>query len=199
MSPTNLSRRALVRGAAVIPAVAVLPAAAFAADNPDAELLELGAELDAIIPQWHAQRAIDAKSRAAWKAACEAAGLPDIEYGSVSADEWRAHFEKRCAIRHANDIDETDDDGHGGSIAWNRIGDLTWPLIDAITELAAEQPPQTLAGLAVLARTMTLSWSEFWDPGYLEDGDTENGRHRTFIEAVCAFAGVKPVPEEVQS
>ena len=57
MSTKQLSRRALVRGAAAIPAIAVLPAAALAADNPDAELIALGAELEAVIPQWHAQRA----------------------------------------------------------------------------------------------------------------------------------------------
>ena len=50
MSPTNLCRRALVRGAAAIPAVAVLPAvSALVADNADVELLALGAQLDPII------------------------------------------------------------------------------------------------------------------------------------------------------
>jgi hypothetical protein len=197
MSTKQLSRRALVRGAAAIPAVAVLPGAALAADNPDAELIELGAELDAVIPQWHAQRAIDAKRSVAQDAACEAAGLPYIEYGSVSGEEYRAYFEKRCAIgRQAVDDNETDE--HGASIPWNNIHDQTWPLIDAITTLAADQPPQTLAGLAVLARTMTLSWSEFWDAGCMTEDD-DNRSHRAFMEAVCAFAGVKPVPEEVQS
>lgn len=188
---TNLSRRALVRGAAAIPAVAVLPAAAFAADNPDAELLELGAELDAVIPQWHAQRAIDAKESAAYEAACEAAGLPRIE--CMPIEEWRAYNEKRWAIRRQVVHDDDNNDEHGASIAWNNIHDQTWSLIDAITTLAASKPPQTLAGLAVLARTMTLSWSELWDE------DDEDRDHRAFMEAVCAFAGVKPVPKEAQS
>jgi hypothetical protein len=117
MSHENLSRRALVRGAAAIPAIAVLPAAAPAAGNPDAELIALGAELDAIIPQWHAQRAIDAKRSAAQDAAYEPAGFPYIEYGTIPGDEWRAYFETRCVIGRQVVGDDNEIDEHGASIA----------------------------------------------------------------------------------
>ena len=105
-------------------------------------------------------------------------------------EEWRAYNEKRWAIRRQVVHDDDNNDEHGASIAWNNIHDQTWSLIDAITTLAASKPPQTLAGLAVLARTMTLSWSELWDE------DDEDRDHRAFMEAVCAFAGVKPVPKD---
>ena len=82
-------------------------------------------------------------------------------------DEWRAYQEKRCAIGQQAIDDDHDNDGEGGSIAWNNITDQTWRLIDAITDLAASKPPQTLAGLAVLARTTTLSWSELWEPALM--------------------------------
>ena len=59
--------------------------------------------------------------------------------------------------------------------------------------VVASKPPQTLAGLGVLARTMTLSWSEMWDDS------KDEGEHRAFMKAVCVFVGVKPVPEEAQS
>jgi hypothetical protein len=65
-----------------------------------------------------------------------------------------------------------------------------WPLLDKIFS----HKPQTVAGLAVLARASTLYHSELWD-----DGVEEDGKHREFLETACAFLGVNPVPEEVQS
>jgi hypothetical protein len=71
------------------------------------------------------------------------------------------------------------------------IHDRQDPLIDAIMA----QQPRTLAGLAVVARAFTLHHAEQWEP------DADDGlHHRTFMEAVCAIAGVVPVPTEaVQS
>ena len=65
-----------------------------------------------------------------------------------------------------------------------------WPLLDKITS----HKPQTVAGRAVLTRASTLYHSELWD-----DGVEENGKHREFLEAACAFLGVNPVLEEAQS
>jgi hypothetical protein len=65
--------------------------------NPDAELLRLGVELEAVSVDWHAQGAIDRKDWADVDAALEAAGLPDINYGSLPDDEYRAYQLKRAA------------------------------------------------------------------------------------------------------
>ena len=54
MSPENLSRRALVASAAALPAIAVMPAIAAAAANPDGELIALGEELKALQPAYQA-------------------------------------------------------------------------------------------------------------------------------------------------
>jgi hypothetical protein len=185
---STLSRRHLVTAAAALPALA-LPAFASEAigpNHPDAELLRLGAELDIIIPEWHAQRAIDSARSAAMTAASDAAGFPDIPYGSLPDDEYRAYQDKRCAV-WSTVVGDTDDDND----PWDYIHDRMWPTIDAIMA----QKPRTLAGLAVFARAFTLHHAEQWEP------DADDGlHHRTFMEAMCAFAGVVPVPAEaVQS
>ena len=55
MTPENLSRRAIVAGAASVPALA-LPLAANAVGNPDAELVELSQELTRLWPAFAAAR-----------------------------------------------------------------------------------------------------------------------------------------------
>jgi hypothetical protein len=176
---STLSRRATIVGAVALPAAA-MPLPALSADN-DAELLRLGAELDAVIVEWHAQRGIDEQERAAHEAACDAAGLPKIEFGSIPDEEWRAHNDKRMAL-HQSDDPELE--------RWDRIHGKMWPAIDAIIALKAT----TVAGLAVKARAVSLSFAELWN----NETDWED-HHRRFIEAVCAFTGVTPVPLEVQS
>ena len=178
---SKLSRRALVTRAAALPALAV---PAFASDvigpnHPDAELLRLGAELDHIIAEWHAQRAIDKANCDLRDAACETAGLSDIEFGTMPDDEWLAYKEKRLAVRRAC-VNSGDDVN-----VWDDIHGRMWPMIDAIIERKA----QTLAGFAVQARAISLSYSELWD-----GGEGEGNHYRPFIEAACAFAGVLPVP-----
>jgi hypothetical protein len=76
---------------------------------------------------------------------------------------------------------------------WDDIHGHMWPTIDAIIGHRA----QTLAGFAVQARAVSLSYAELWD-----DEPEEGENHRQFIEAACTFAGVVPVPldaEAVQS
>jgi hypothetical protein len=190
---SSLSRRHLVTTAAALPALAVPAIADPNGPDPDAKLLRLGVELEALIVEWHAQRAIDADHSAAVAAAYEAAGLVDIDYKSATEDEWHAYQEKRNAIVNALHLDDDDLTDVGGSIAWEEFSDRQWPLIDAIMEHKA----QTLAGFAVQVRAVSLSHEELWSDGHAE------GEHLLpFIEAACAFAGVVPVPldaEAVQS
>jgi hypothetical protein len=221
---STLSRRHLVTTAAALPAIAVPAFASIVSDHPrtltgaevgdlyaslddgdkreisasirahraETELLRLGAELEALIVDWHAQQATDRKEWADVDAALETMGLPDIERGSLPDDEYRAYHLKRAAATDAildnrrNGLDE-----NGLSIAWTGLHDRQNPLIDAIMA----HKPRTLAGLAVIGRAFTLHHAERWEPG--ADDDLH---HRAFMEAVCGFAGVVPVPvEAVQS
>jgi hypothetical protein len=121
-----------------------------------------------------------------------AAGL-SVDHRSLPDDEFRAYLAKRDAVtgpiyRARGGVNEA-----GESIAWNDIHGRMWPMIDAIMSIK----PRTLAGFAVMARAFTLHHAEQWEP----DAD-DDLHHRTFMEAVCAFAGVVPVPlddEAVQS
>jgi hypothetical protein len=90
---STLSRRTLVTSAVALPALAVpqLTPEAFGPDHPDAELLPLGLELEQFEREWSLQQTIDAKQFAVWEAACIAAGLPRIEFGSVPVEEYRAY------------------------------------------------------------------------------------------------------------
>jgi hypothetical protein len=158
--------------------------AALRATVGDAELLRLGAELEAVIVDWHGQRAIDRKQSAAIKAALKAAGL-SVDHQSLPDDEFRAYLAKRDAVTGPIYRARGDTNEAGESIAWNDIHGRMWPTIDAIMAIQ----PRTLAGLAVMARAFTLHHAEQWEP----DAD-EGLHHRAFMEAVCAVAGVVPVP-----
>jgi hypothetical protein len=155
-------------------------------NHPDAELLRLGVELEALIVDWHAQQAVDRKEWADIDAALEAAGLPDIERGSLPDDDYRAYRLKRADATDAILRDRRGPD-YGVSIAWTNIHDRQDPLIDAIMAIK----PRTLAGLAVVARAFTLHHAEQWEHDY-----DEGLHHRAFMEAACAIAGVVPVPAE---
>ena len=50
--------------------------------------------------------------------------------------------------------------------------------------------PQTVAGLAVKARAMSLEHYTLWEGGDPSVIDPDNSR--PFLDSVCAFAGVKP-------
>jgi hypothetical protein len=180
MSSKNLSRRALVAAtAAAIPAAIAGPALADIGDDGDAELLRLGAQLDEAVAEFHTMSASDATRRFAWEVACEAAGLPwrrDNSFASIA--EWREYSEAREAIHEDPDPDPD---------RWDRFNDRRLPLVDAILAIK----PKTVAGLGVLARAFTLWKSQEW-----EHPEVQCSQDVAFMEAVCAFAGVLPVPIE---
>lgn len=189
-SGVSVSRRGLMnfvaKSAALATATAIggpalVPSLAEAASGADAELLQLGAELEVIVTEWHAQRAIDKAGTGTWEEACIRAGLPRIEFGSIPNEEWRAYQDKRGAIndRHARA------NADGADEAWGDIQDRMWPMIDDILECRA----QTVAGFTVQVRAVSLLHAELWDGGP-SDGDD----YRPFIDAACTFAGVVPVP-----
>jgi hypothetical protein len=60
--------------------------------------------------------------------------------------------------------------------------------LDTLTKEIISRKAETVAGLAVQARAMTVYYAELWDV------DDDNHDHRNFIEAVCAFVGITPEP-----
>jgi hypothetical protein len=193
MSHANLSRRAIMSGAAALPALAMPPVAsamsAEMGDNPDAELLALGTELDSIVAEWLALRETEISRWDAHEAACIRAGLPRIEHGSVPDDEWRAHLDKRAKVRmEYSEEEDAEHDEHGTNLVWESFHDRQHELCDELYTYK----PLTSAGLAVQARAFTLDYSEFWVDEYEADDN-----RRIFVELVCAFLGVVPVPMQV--
>jgi hypothetical protein len=185
MSPENLSRRALVRGAAAVPAVAglsaAIPALASAADNSDAELLALSAQLDRICEQWLAERALDDEHNAIFEARVFAETGIAFRDAPAITDENRNTGYWAVRDKVINETPHHDPD----LTEWGRIHGRMYPLVDKILTYKAH----TVAGLAVQAQAMALGHTELWD----EHEEEEGGCHRLFIEAVCAFVGVKPV------
>jgi hypothetical protein len=78
--------------------------------------------------------------------------------------------------------DETDE--RGLSVDWMDILET----LDTLTKEIISRKAETVAGLAVQARAMTVYYAELWDV------DDDNHDHRNFIEAVCAFVGITPEP-----
>jgi hypothetical protein len=116
---TNLSRRAMVRGAAAAPVLAATTA--IAAPHADAELLALGAELEPIMREWEAKTLRDCRARAAYEVACERAGLPRRKRNEFqSYNEWRAYMDRRLEVKTGEEADVDED---GCDIVWNSIGD----------------------------------------------------------------------------
>jgi hypothetical protein len=91
------------------------------------------------------------ESHTAWEAACKAAGLPRIAYGSVPDDEYRAHQLKRSAIR--TEEEELAEEELADSVSvWDKILDPLFKLVHEILPLKASTP----AGLAVQAKAVVL-------------------------------------------
>jgi hypothetical protein len=184
---SNLSRRSLVSSAAALPALAI-PAIAADVGNSDAELLALGIQLEVIIRDWVGQMTIDRVRLNAWEEACTATGLPYVDPDSFSDDDaWREYLKKRESVPRPY-ADEDEDKEHDEKL-WKSLFDR----VDSVNDKIFSHQPQTLAGLAVQVRAITLHWAEMWG----DEFDTGDSR-RMFIESFCVFVGVKPVPDEVE-
>jgi hypothetical protein len=147
---------------------------------------ELGVKLDAVISDWQAEVRLYRDETNVWNAACEAAGLPRLEFGEVPREEWNARNEARRELWYPEKAEHdareaATHDEHGMNIVWTDIHGRLYPIVDDILARRA----QTIAGLAVQARAAVMSEAHIWDA---RGEETE----RVFIEAVCAFVGVKP-------
>jgi hypothetical protein len=136
---SKLSRRSLVSSAVMLPALAV-PAVAADVGSPDAELLALGVQLEAVIRNWSTQAALDEKRREAWELACVAAGLPRIPFGSLPRAEWHDYQEKRSKVRAANFQPEEEDE-NGVTVDWAKILERRNLLVDDILSDKRAQSP----------------------------------------------------------
>jgi hypothetical protein len=102
MSPTNPRRRALVRGAAATPTVAVLPAgSALVADNADVQLLALSAQLNTIVRLGGKKRSIGKSApRGTQHASAPASRRSSLEaYGTIAIGDKRCRREAVGAAR----------------------------------------------------------------------------------------------------
>ena len=113
MSSANLSRRALVAGAASVPALAV-PALTANVDNPDAELIKLGeclkaasAEVDRLKPD-----------RCLYEAAKKAADWDDKAVDRPSASQRLEEALKQNGYRAASE-------------KWNAAANVEWEIAEA--------------------------------------------------------------------
>jgi hypothetical protein len=165
---TTTSRRAVLAGTAAASTAATLPAIAFPAVQPDAELLALGRQLDRLFamhrvacerykPQW------EVFSREAEKMA---ATVPN------SNDAWEA-MSKRVEAEYPVDYPHPDD-----------IIDVT----DGPSRVVMALPATTLAGLAVKARLAKFTCSKFWTETE-EDADWDHLVLRSLVDAVLEQAG----------
>jgi hypothetical protein len=174
---STTSRRAVLAGiAAAVPAA---PAVASLAHNPDAELLNLGEQLNRVIRDYNAQQLKDRPRRAVFEAKVEQVTGIARHNAPVSWDEDSpaavAYYEARSALARADHSDTDNDD------PWTDIHGRLYPIVDDILSRRA----QTVTGLAVQARAVVMAMAELWD-------GAGEGHERVFIEAVCAFVGVAP-------
>jgi hypothetical protein len=188
---------AIIGAAAAVPALAapavaaIMPETSAALPIPvptssaDAKLLALSPKLEALIADWKKRCSVDDRRHRSDEAARRRAGMPQIKFGSIPDDDWRAYQDKRMNIRgkyFAEEEAETNE--RGENVVWNGLFDRKSALIDAIYSYRA----QTAAGLAVQARAYSFDWIELWF-----DGDESQEDGRRFSELVCAFTGVTPV------
>jgi hypothetical protein len=182
MSKSTLTRRALVASTAAVPAAAALPLSAAVADPADAELLRLGAALDRIEQEWLVLHTADAKERAIVEAKIEAAtgisldNAPELTTENSEEGYWATRT-KVVKEHPCEDPDLTQ---------WGNVQDRLYPLADEILSLKASTP----AGLAVQAKAVAFAAADLWDP-VANEGDVHE---RLFIEAVCAFCNITPLP-----
>lgn len=180
MSNTNISRRAIMAGAATAPVFA-LPAVAIAADNPDAELLRLGEKLAVLERERAAMKAIDRKHSALLYAEIERrTGIARCDAPDYTTEDrggyWAVHHQVSKELEGPN----PDDEDETGATRWDRFNQRECPILPAILESRAA----TQEGLKLQARASALA-TDFWDGAAARDS-----YERLFIESVCAFFGL---------
>jgi hypothetical protein len=179
MSHANLSRRAIVAGAASMPALA-LPFAANAVGNPDAELVELSQELTRLWPAFAAARdESSAMNMATYDLLRQRFGSLD----SLPKETFHAEALKVEAETGADIVNE-------------KYEPLQAQIFD-IREKIALLPARSLAGLRAKAVLAINVHYHLWESP-AGDLDWDEGITRALIEAVCTVTDLD-VPLAVQS
>ena len=163
---TTTSRRAILAGAAFLPALTV-PALAYAA-HPDAELLALGKELARLIDVYEDAEKREAPNRSAWEK--ELARFRELDR-HVPNEEY---FEAGKRI--------------------DRDFPVAWPTSDDVLEMIAapshrivELPAHTLDGLKVKALLARHVCGHFWRASD-DDADWDHMVARSLIDAILRSA-----------
>jgi hypothetical protein len=179
----TLSRRAILAGAASVPAFAV-PALA-ANDNPDAELIAQGEAYARLLPVFEAlQDDHSKKTRLAQNLAWERVGYettprhPTKEQCYLFMNEW-----KKTDVETGNDV-------AGQKV--ETVSREIYPIEDQIMET----PARTVAGLRVKAMLTVSVATRLWEKPF-RDLDYDQQAMRSLIEAVCAVAGLDLPPENL--
>jgi hypothetical protein len=147
--------------------------------NDDTHLLTLGTRLDKIADEWLAKMAADNTLNAAHDAKVEAfTGIPASD--APPYDETHPYW----AIRKATRLNHPDPELE----EWTDFHKRLFPLVEKILA----QRAHSLAELRVQATAVSLAAAELWDVGRPDEDEPHH--EKMFVEAVCSFLNVVPVP-----
>jgi hypothetical protein len=156
--------------------------APLSAEPPDADaaLIELGRKLDAAVIATQA-------FRPTYEAASEAiaAGMRDPENEEALRRTRQDHGKDGFLLVYGRLFGE-----HDRIIEY---GNNLMEIADKLAEAILTRPARTIAGLGVHARALACVFERAWD-GPLEDADWDLACVRRAVEAVCALAGMVPLP-----
>jgi hypothetical protein len=185
MSSSNLSRRAILAGASVVP-VLTLSGAALAEPSSDAELLELGQQFEAAWRDLNKARShfsvLHEEVLDATEKLCP--DLPESRKDWTSAHASQYNSAQERATEAAGEPYRRADDALDA--AFGRCDDLSKPISKIL--------PTTIAGAGVRARVAMYVAMYWWD-GPEPDLDADKGHSRLLIEALCTAAGLPTSPD----
>jgi hypothetical protein len=173
-SKQTLTRRAALTSVAAV-AVATIPALAQGGAHSDAELIELGRQLDELLavqadairraqPNWDAWK--DVLRKFGERHAAGEGHITNQEYIAAGQE-----VDRQCPIAFPHPDD---------------VNDAMYPISCRIMAL----PAHTLAGLAVKAKLAKDGCANFWDKPF-DDADWDHKVVRTLIDAVLRLGAVQ--------
>jgi len=185
----------------IVSATSLMAAAAVASpihassigSDENAELMQLGQQLDLLTRQWVAQRKSERQKMDVFDREVElVTGIKFKDAGPLDyqSEYWktrRALSDKRA--KRANETRDQED------------GDPWVPLDDRLSQLVPgilAQKARTMSGVAIQARAAAIACQELWDSDLIENEGSLDVE-RIFIEAVCRYAGITPLPLETDA
>jgi hypothetical protein len=170
--------RRTILAAIAASAIPVAAVPALAASGEDAGLLAAGREFDRLIAAWAPLSCLLDECEEALAAACTANGFPQNRYGHVDV---LGRYDEYMALRRSTGADDAAEACEAAALR-----------IDAAAAAARSHTPQTVAGLAVLARVARWNWrADTYGEKALDD-DFGEQQIATFLDLVEAFAAGRP-------